>query len=673
MKSIKTLLSKTKGKTIICDACKERIYDKEMKEVFDLHYHISCFKCTCCGKELKNDSFILHDNLLHCERDYDRKVKRRSHRKKAIKLELPDSIFDEEKIEFYQKITEKIQEEQDLGIDILGGNFTVSLSMTKEINFIEFKVDSKFGEIMKKIQQKSEVYESLLSWLKPYEIQMKEISGLESKIFQKLPKFENDEFYNSIEKIGSENEKWKFVQNFNNILQETLDVHQNCIEKMNEFDVKYQKYLKNPTFQNSIIENLHFLHDQSFDYAKYCETVEIEDYLLKSLYSIFQCPLDTSIKSLLTEKQIQKLKTYKIPRYIEPKFRNQIFGVELEDIMKRKNEATKFCPTAIQDLIEYLEKFGPEKEGVFRIPGSQEKVFLFKSLIDSGRFNEIEKDPSELHSLGSLLKLFFRELPNPLLTFELYDEFISFPTGNDEETIQYFSQLIPKLPTVRRYTLDRLLSLLFKISLNSSENMMNATNLSTCWAINLLKSEDAERFSLDVSKVIQCVTKLITFYPELKENFFPVNRNPKTKKELQELFHKFSNNEGSINIHQLQNLFIFVGVKADEDDIKAFLRYVSPENIEISYLTDFTKWWEDLPSSKFLACELKLKLLKKSSKLFDTFDVDKSNYLDEKQLKELLNHLFEEDQYSYESCFKEIDDNHDGKITFAQLTSSMFT
>jgi hypothetical protein len=52
--------------------------------------------------------------------------------------------------------------------------------------------------------------------------------------------------------------------------------------------------------------------------------------------------------------------------------------------------------------------------------------FLFRNAFDEERFHEIEQEAymNDVHSVSSLLKMYFRELPNPLLTFQLYSKFI---------------------------------------------------------------------------------------------------------------------------------------------------------------------------------------------------------------------------------------------------------
>lgn len=63
------------------------------------------------------------------------------------------------------------------------------------------------------------------------------------------------------------------------------------------------------------------------------------------------------------------------------------------------------------------------EEGLFRIPGSTSKVKKLKSALDAGiiSIDEFSRDP---HTVCTLLKLYLRDLPEPLLTFALYNEWI---------------------------------------------------------------------------------------------------------------------------------------------------------------------------------------------------------------------------------------------------------
>lgn len=71
---------------------------------------------------------------------------------------------------------------------------------------------------------------------------------------------------------------------------------------------------------------------------------------------------------------------------------------------------------------------GLDAEGIFRVPGSNSALDDLKDALDYGYPIDfsIHKDP---HTFGSLVKAFLRELPDPILTMERYDDFIKSSTG----------------------------------------------------------------------------------------------------------------------------------------------------------------------------------------------------------------------------------------------------
>jgi hypothetical protein len=116
------------------------------------------------------------------------------------------------------------------------------------------------------------------------------------------------------------------------------------------------------------------------------------------------------------------------------------------------NDGAKI-PYIIFDTVEYLKRYGLGKEGVFRKNGNVEhlkilkkiynegKAFLFSAisvLIDALNFGifkgkHVAFTSDEIHNVACLLKLFLRELEEPLLTYELYDEIISLQSKYSSE------------------------------------------------------------------------------------------------------------------------------------------------------------------------------------------------------------------------------------------------
>jgi hypothetical protein len=96
--------------------------------------------------------------------------------------------------------------------------------------------------------------------------------------------------------------------------------------------------------------------------------------------------------------------------------------------------------------------------------------------------------------------------------------------------------------------------------------------------MNLLKPLDANLLSKDLTVILKTVNLLIRLFPEMKDEFYVVEKNPKDKKELIEICETFSNSEeGFLNSKELEKLFLHFEVKNSEKDIEAFIRFLSHE------------------------------------------------------------------------------------------------
>lgn len=134
----------------------------------------------------------------------------------------------------------------------------------------------------------------------------------------------------------------------------------------------------------------------------------------------------------------------------------RVFGVPIAEVLSRPGNKYNI-PIVIQvsnsfDVIErikncisHLDCYGLEVEGIFRLTGSASLVQYFKEQFDHGKrqflhqadtaiqqipysFSGVDVDLLQCpdpHTVASLLKLYLRELPEPLLTYELYDNFIA--------------------------------------------------------------------------------------------------------------------------------------------------------------------------------------------------------------------------------------------------------
>ena len=84
-------------------------------------------------------------------------------------------------------------------------------------------------------------------------------------------------------------------------------------------------------------------------------------------------------------------------------------------------------PCAVHRAAMELQRRGLREEGLFRISGNKLRVSAIQEAYDKGVPLELTNE--DVHDVGSLFKLFFRVLPEPLLTMHLYDTFMSAKDG----------------------------------------------------------------------------------------------------------------------------------------------------------------------------------------------------------------------------------------------------
>ncbi|XP_065670599.1 uncharacterized protein LOC100215916 [Hydra vulgaris] len=196
-------------------------------------------------------------------------------------------------------------------------------------------------------------------------------------------------------------------------------------------------------------------------------------------------------------------------------------------------------PKVILQTTEFITKFALNTVGIFRTGGSKKRVTQMKSDYDRGFFGVINGE-SNPNDVAALLKEFLRCLPDPLLTRELYQVFLSLAkkeTQTKDEKVEIIQQLIWLLPVANRDTLECLLNCLRMVadhSQNSKDefnneicgNKMDSLNLATLMAPNILhrcktyKSSNAyqvdEALNPDDNKAsIEIVTLMIDYNKEL--------------------------------------------------------------------------------------------------------------------------------------------------------------
>ncbi|KAF0974381.1 hypothetical protein FDP41_006413 [Naegleria fowleri] len=147
-------------------------------------------------------------------------------------------------------------------------------------------------------------------------------------------------------------------------------------------------------------------------------------------------------------------------------------------------------PPFVIKAMEHLEKHGLNVEGIFRIsPKKSDEEEVIRELENNIKY-DVPYEKYEIHLASSLLKLYLRELCDPLLTYEQYGMFIAAERIPDPEPrLMMIQKVIKFLPPTNFKIMKNLCLFLKRVAANSAVNKMSPSNLAIVFAPNLLKSD----------------------------------------------------------------------------------------------------------------------------------------------------------------------------------------
>ncbi|MCI4381971.1 hypothetical protein PGIGA_G00258110 [Pangasianodon gigas] len=200
--------------------------------------------------------------------------------------------------------------------------------------------------------------------------------------------------------------------------------------------------------------------------------------------------------------------TTKCSKKFDPEQSSRQFGVELSQL----TSDDKAVPQVVEKLINYIEMHGLYTEGIYRKSGSTNKIKELKMGLDTDA-NAVNLDDYNIHVIASVLKQWLRDLPNPLMTFELYEEFLRATGLQDKkEVVKGVYTVIDQLSRTHLSTLERLIFHLVRISLQEETNRMSANALAIVFAPCILRcpdSIDPLQSVQDIGKTTACVELII--------------------------------------------------------------------------------------------------------------------------------------------------------------------
>ncbi|CAK1542108.1 unnamed protein product [Leptosia nina] len=190
--------------------------------------------------------------------------------------------------------------------------------------------------------------------------------------------------------------------------------------------------------------------------------------------------------------------------------RGKVFGVPLSELPTGDGN----IPIVVDRLITSIEMIGLYTEGLYRKSGLSSKVRELRRLLDEQPEEGCDRlDAYAVHVRASVLKSFFRELPEPLLTFDLYDDLILAAQMSDpQERVSSIFTILKKLPKINYDVVERLIFHLARVALREEHNRMGANALAIVFAPCILRThkiQPAQDSLHDIARQTACLEAIL--------------------------------------------------------------------------------------------------------------------------------------------------------------------
>ena len=173
-------------------------------------------------------------------------------------------------------------------------------------------------------------------------------------------------------------------------------------------------------------------------------------------------------------------------------------------------------PTIVVKCCEYLEfNNGFTEEGIFRVPGSAEEIKIIKQKFDD--LGDCDLTGFEVSSVAGVLKLYLRELPEPLFMFQFYPTLINIArehSHDEPKLLETLRNAILAIPVQNSELIFFLTNFLQKCSKFSEISKMGVDNLAMVFAPNVLRPEtETLQQIMSDSNYIKVLLRTLIKYP----------------------------------------------------------------------------------------------------------------------------------------------------------------
>ncbi|XP_053428060.1 rho GTPase-activating protein 12 isoform X3 [Nycticebus coucang] len=167
--------------------------------------------------------------------------------------------------------------------------------------------------------------------------------------------------------------------------------------------------------------------------------------------------------------------------------KDQVFGSNLANLCQRENSTV---PKFVKLCIEHVEEHGLDVDGIYRVSGNLAVIQKLRFAVNHDEKLDLNDSKWEdIHVITGALKMFFRELPEPLFTFNHFNDFVNAIKQEPRLRVAAVKDLIRQLPKPNQDTMQILFRHLKRVIEHGEKNRMTYQSIAIVFGPTLLKPE----------------------------------------------------------------------------------------------------------------------------------------------------------------------------------------
>uniref|UniRef100_UPI003AAE17E4 rho GTPase-activating protein 12b isoform X5 n=1 Tax=Centroberyx gerrardi TaxID=166262 RepID=UPI003AAE17E4 len=168
--------------------------------------------------------------------------------------------------------------------------------------------------------------------------------------------------------------------------------------------------------------------------------------------------------------------------------KDQVFGCSLTSLCQRENTSV---PNFVKMCIDHVENTGLSIDGLYRVSGNLAVIQKLRFAVNHDEKVDLDDSKWEdIHVTTGALKMFFRELPEPLFTYGSFNDFVDAIKSSDyKQRVNSIKDLIKQLPKPNHDTMQVLFKHLRRVIDHGEANRMTTQSVAIVFGPTLLRPE----------------------------------------------------------------------------------------------------------------------------------------------------------------------------------------